>query len=63
MTCDNNYLTDTRIVDALVSSTNLSFYTNFISNWEGDIWNIDRKTLEAGWGDDRFVTCTISDLN
>lgn len=55
--CSENFEASSYRVPMTVTSTTLSF------NDDGYSWNVDRKTLTAGWGTKRDATCEISDLD
>ena len=62
MMCHKNYVADTVRLPMEVSPTTLSFLESQ-GSWGKTYWNVDRKTLKAGWNKRRNATCTISDLD
>ena len=61
MMCHKNYIADSKRVPMEVTPTTLTFIRN-VGGYKS-YWNVDRKTLKAGWDSDRTSTCTISDLD
>jgi len=59
MNCSSDYIAKMVRVPMEVTSTTLSFSIDKGRTY----WNIDRKTLKAGWKESRNATCTISDLD
>jgi hypothetical protein len=51
---------ETLFEDVEITST---FSTISFKGESESVFNVDRKTLRAGWGDDRKFRCTLSDLD
>jgi len=63
MDCSSGYVAKTTRVPMEVTPTTLSFSIDRKDGYGISYWNIDRKTLKAGWKESRKATCTISDLD
>ena len=66
--CTDNFVGETIRVEMQVSTSTITFVDDSTAKKFNDPsyvmnWNVDRKTLKAGYGTSRRAECSLSDVN